>query len=91
MPTTNAESASQGRFALGPGQWCVEGNRLELDLSDRAIDFLNALLRDTGDSPQELITKALGLYRLSLDAWKEGKAVGSAPSADALDTEFVNV
>lgn len=87
MISTNAEPVSESR--ADPDRHVVEGNRLELDLSDRAIAFIGDLLRDTGDSPEALIVNALGLYRLAVDAWREGKAVGSAPSAEALDAEFV--
>jgi len=62
---------------------------LNLRLSPEAVQVVSRLLADTGDSPAELFRKAVGLYRLSVDAHREGKAVGAAGSAEVLETEFV--
>ncbi|HMB02848.1 MAG TPA: hypothetical protein VKP69_03800 [Isosphaeraceae bacterium] len=88
MSTTNAEPISQPRKECGPGAWTIEGSRVGLVFPPEWIDFLNGLLRDTGDSPEQLFRRALGLDRLAIDTKKEGKAVRAAESADALSDEF---
>jgi hypothetical protein len=69
--------------------WRVDGPDLRLTLQPEAIAFLNDLLRDTRDSPEALFRKALGLYRLAVDAHRDGKVLGAATSPEGLDTEFV--
>lgn len=69
--------------------WHVDGPNLHLTLKPEAIAFLNDLLRDTQDSPDALFRKALGLYRLAVDARHEGKAIGATSRPEGLDDEFI--
>jgi hypothetical protein len=78
-----------GRFVLGPSFRMYVGDKITLDLSPEARDLLNQLLNQTGDTPDDLFRKAIGLYKVAQDAHKEGKAVGVATSPDVLETEFV--
>jgi hypothetical protein len=66
-------------------------NRLVVDLPAEAMVAFKQLVEETGESPAALVVKALGLYRLAREAKGQGKAVGSAPSPDVLDTEFTGV
>lgn len=77
MSTTNAEFPTQSHPATGRGYFVLEGYRLVFDFTDEGVDAINHLLRDTEDSLERLFQKALGLYRLTLDAQREGKFVGS--------------
>ncbi len=85
MPET-VDAAPETQTTVGP--WFLEGPRIDLDLSGRALDELNRLLEVTGDSPEVLLSKAMGLYQLYVAAHREGKAVGAAASPDVLDIEF---
>jgi hypothetical protein len=69
--------------------WHVDGPDLRLTLAPAAVEFLNGLLRDTRESPEALFRKALGLYRLAVDAHREGKVIGAATRPEGLDEEFV--
>ena len=62
--------------------------RMTIDLPPTAAIAIEQLLNETGDTPGALFGKAIGLYMLSLEAHKRGKAVGSADSPDVLETEF---
>jgi hypothetical protein len=86
--------ATPGEFATSSlvpdsGVWHVDGPNLALILKPESIEFLNNLLRDTRNSPEELFSKALGLYRLAVDAVREGKTVGAVARPEGLDDEFV--
>ena len=65
--------------------------RITLDLTPEAAQAFNELMSRTGDSPSDLFRKALGLYKLSEEAKREGKAVGVATTPDSLETEFVGL
>lgn len=88
MSATNAGLLSQSREESGPTAWAIAGPHLEFDFPPEWIDFLNGLLRDTGDSPDQLFRRALCLYRLATDARAEGKVIGAAESAEPLTDEF---
>ncbi len=62
--------------------------QLTVSLPPATTDAVSRVLEETGDTPGEMVGKALGLYMLALDARKRGKVVGAADSADALDTLF---
>jgi hypothetical protein len=68
--------------------WRILEPHLEFDFPPEWLEFLNGLLRDTGDTPERLFRRALGLYRLALDAQAEGKRVGATDSAECLTEEF---
>jgi hypothetical protein len=90
MSTTNAEPTAQIRPATDRGYFVLEGNRLVFDFTDESVEFLNRIMRDTGDSPELMFRKALGLYRMMLDAQQEGKFVGVVSDPEVLENEFVN-
>jgi ribosomal protein S3 len=64
-------------------------HRAILDMSPEVYEFLERLAEESGKSKVEVIRKALGLYRLALDARREGLVVGAATEEQPLDTEFV--
>jgi hypothetical protein len=63
--------------------------RIVIDLPPEAAREIKHLVRGTGDDLPDLFRKALGLYKASKEAVKEGKFVGMAESEDSLETEFV--
>jgi hypothetical protein len=65
--------------------------RIIIDLPPEAAREMNELIQQSGNSPTDLFRKALGLYELSKEAVREGKAVGIAETADCLETEFVGI
>lgn len=62
-----------------------------LRLTPEAAQELNQLLELTGDTPAVLIRKALGLYKVTQQAIREGKAVGIAETAESLESQFVGI
>jgi hypothetical protein len=86
---TTSQPVAASSVAPETEVWHVDGPNLHLTLAPEAVAFLNDLLRDTHDSPEDLFRKALGLYRLAVDARHEGKAVGAASRPEGLDDEFV--
>jgi hypothetical protein len=52
-------------------------------------DLLGELSRKTGEGPDEVLRKALALYKAALGAVEEGKAIGIASDSGVLETEFV--
>lgn len=80
---------SDRQHRLGPSRWVIVGDEIQLRLRGAVIPAMNDLLGKTGDSPDDLMRKALALYKLSVDAHEDGKAVGVAASSDVLETEFV--
>ncbi len=68
-----------------PAGW----HRTVLDMSPEVHGLLEQLAEDAGTSKVDVIRKALGLYRLALDAHREGLTVGAAGEDQPLDTEFV--
>jgi hypothetical protein len=62
--------------------------RMTIDLPPAVFNVIEQLLDETGNTPGALFGKAIGLYMLSIEARKRGKAVGSADSPDVLETEF---
>jgi hypothetical protein len=63
--------------------------RIIIDLPPEATREIKQLVRETGDDLPDLFRKALGLYKASKEAVKEGKFVGIAGTEDSLETEFV--
>jgi hypothetical protein len=62
---------------------------LSLSISPEAFDKLGGLAEAPGKSWDEVISKASALYVEAADANQKGKAVGIAPTADVLETQFV--
>ena len=87
MATTTQPVASAS-IASDTEVWQVDGPDVRLTLTPAAVAFLNDLLRDTHESPETLLRRALSLYRLAVDARREGKVIGSASRPEGLDDEF---
>jgi hypothetical protein len=78
------------RWRLGPRFLLLPDSKFTVDLTTpEGGNVLNRLLNLTADDPSTIFRKAPALYQVALEANKHGKAVGVAPSADALETEFV--
>jgi hypothetical protein len=86
---TTTEPAVPSSLGADSGVWHVDGPNLHLTLQPEAIEFLNDLLRDTKNSPEEMFSKALNLYRFAVDAVQEGKVIGAASRPEGLDEQFV--
>ena len=56
---------------------------------EKADGFLAELSAKTGESPNEIILKALALYKAAMEAVEQGKAVGIANDPKELEAEFV--
>jgi hypothetical protein len=65
--------------------------RYVIDLPPEAAVELRQLMAETGDNFKELFQKALGLYKVTKKAIKEGKAVGIAENEESLETKFVGL
>lgn len=72
-------------FAEGPDRGPVT---FTITLSPEARELLTDLSRESGDSDEMVFRKALALLKVSSDARKEGKHVGFATDAGALETEI---
>jgi hypothetical protein len=64
---------------------------LSMEMSEGALDMLGELASATGQKVEDVIGKAFLLYKAAVDAQKEGKSVGVAPTSDVLETEFVGL
>ena len=62
---------------------------LSLSISPEAFNRLGELAEAPGKSWDEVISKAFVLYMEAADASRKGKAVGIAPTADVLETQFI--
>jgi hypothetical protein len=82
--TTSSGSTSESARVTSSTQFI-------LNLTPEAADELNQLMAQTGDNPTQLIRKALGLYKVTKQAIREGKAVGIAETADSLESQFVGI
>jgi SOS-response transcriptional repressor LexA len=72
-------------------------SRQVLELSPEVLARFSDVLPEGGEiedydrALSDLLRKALALYRVALDAKKEGKAVGVVADPAALETEFVDL
>jgi len=64
------------------------GSIYSMGLSDEDL-LLQELASKTGESPDEVIRKALALYKAATDAVEQGKSVGIAGDPSHLESEFV--
>jgi MinD superfamily P-loop ATPase len=62
---------------------------ISLSMSPEAFNDLDRIAMTTHSSLSDVIAKAFILFREAAEANRQGKAVGIAKSADALETEFV--
>ena len=68
MPNSDAPKS---RLKIGPGAHALRGNHFDVYLNDELVSALNELLRNSGESPDELFRKALTLYKLGVEAKEE--------------------
>lgn len=64
---------------------------LSLRMSSEAFESLDQIARATGQPLEDVIAKSFLLYQTAAEASLQGKAVGIAPSADVLETQFVGL
>jgi hypothetical protein len=57
--------------------------------SPQMIDLIDSLAVRLGVTRAEVLLRGVALLKAAVDARDQGKAVGAAGSADALETEFV--
>jgi hypothetical protein len=62
---------------------------LKIDLSPELIEALAQIETTTGDSLDEVLGKAIALYRMSVEAHKEGKRIGVFDRDWELEREVV--
>jgi hypothetical protein len=62
---------------------------VSLKMSTESVESLNRLAQALGSPLEDVIAKSFLLYKAAAEANLQGKAVGIAPSADVLETEFV--
>jgi hypothetical protein len=92
--TTSLDSKDVPRSAdrvTSPVAISKDGDRLllSLSISPQAFNKLGELADAPGKSWDEVISKAFVLYMEAADASRKGKAVGIAPTADVLETQFI--
>ena len=63
----------------------------QLTMSPEAYEFLTALTHETGLSGGGVLRKALLLYKVAIDAKRQGLHVGTVRDADRLDEEWVGL
>lgn len=68
-----------------------EGCEMVMDISAETRDFLAHLAFDSGGSEFDVIGKALALYRVTLDASREGKRIGIFDENGDLEREIVGL
>ena len=83
METTLEATASSGPAITAP----VVRN---LIMSRDAYELLAGLARETGQSEGDVFRLALGMFKVAVDAKKEGKHVGVANLSEGLDVEFTD-
>jgi len=81
---TTLETSSSGSHAI------TDPVVRSLIMSRDAYELLAGLARETGQSEGDVFRLALGMYRVAVDAKNEGKHVGVANLAEALDQEFTD-
>jgi hypothetical protein len=60
----------------------------QLIMSRDAYELIAGLAQETRQGEGDVLRLALGMYKLAVDARKEGKHVGIADLAEGLDREF---
>jgi hypothetical protein len=81
MGTTLEAAAPTGQVTTAP---IVR----QLVMSRDAYELIAGLAQETRESEGDVLRLALGMYKIAVDARTEGKHVGIADLADALDVEF---
>jgi hypothetical protein len=86
MGITHETSASLGLSITGTATARVVRN---LAMSPEANELLASLAQETGSSEGDVLRLAIGMFKVAVDAKKQGKHVGVAGSPEALDLELV--
>ncbi len=64
---------------------------LKIDLSPEANALLDDLAHKIHGTKGEVFRRAVGLFKLAIDAVEQGKRVGAVDTDQELDTEFVGI
>ncbi len=65
--------------------------RITFEVTPEFYAVLEQLMRDTRQNLDEVFTKAIALYKATVNYKREGKHVGVTDEAERLDTEFVGI
>lgn len=88
IESRGALNATLGEVTLqGQGSSRPVGVHLQMDPA--AFESLNQMSLATGIPMDQVMSKALALFRVAAEAHLQGKAVGIAGNPDVLETEFV--
>ena len=68
-----------------------QGATITFDATPQMMGVLQQLTQDSGQPLDVVLTQAIALYRVALQVAAEGKHLGYATSADALDVEFTDL
>ena len=85
MGTVHEAAASSGLSFAGTATARVVRN---LIMTRDANELIGSLAQKTGLSEGDVLRLALGIFKVAVDARKEGKHVGVARSPEALDLEL---
>lgn len=90
MVTTTRPDGSTDVESVAPEAWSPppQSFHMTLEMTPEAYETLHQLAGDAGQSLDEVIRSALGMYKSAVDAHRAGKAVGIAEAPDRLDTSF---
>jgi hypothetical protein len=81
------KTAASGDFSITGGTATVSVDR-SLAMTRDANDLMAGLAQETGLGEGDVLRLALGMFKVAVDAKKEGKHVGVARSPEALDLEL---
>jgi hypothetical protein len=76
-------STESGRGDDGPAL------SIDINVSGEILGMLDHLAQDSGLTIEEVVLRAFVVYKEVVEARRQGKAVGIAPSPDVLETQFV--
>jgi hypothetical protein len=62
---------------------------VDINVSGEMLGMLDHLAQDSGLTLEEVVLRAFVVYKEVVEARRQGKAVGIAPSPDVLETQFV--
>jgi hypothetical protein len=62
---------------------------IDINVSGEILGMLDHLAQDSGLTIEEVVLRAFVVYKEVVEARRQGKAVGIAPSPDVLETQFV--
>jgi hypothetical protein len=65
--------------------------QMVLEMSPETSQLVHEMARESSGSTSDVFSKALALYKASLDAVREGRAVGIVDDPAKLDVEFLGL